>query len=121
MTTQGRAIITGIQILPPTDYGEYRFRRDIAGVISRVMGRKDLTERILSRMTDQGILVWSRTGRMAKVVDPEKSYRIVMKSEGGTKRTMYTGLDEETAYDICRDYGWKVDFGYVWQLEIEEE
>ena len=71
-------------------------------------------------MTELGMLVWSRTGRMAKVVDPEKTYRIMMCSDGGTRKVMYSGLTEEGAYDICRDYGWEVEMGYIWRLEIEE-
>jgi len=80
MTAAGRQIITGIQILPQTNYGPYYFRRDIMKTIDSVMRRKDLTERIMQRMTEQGILVWSKTGRMAKVVDPEKSYKIIGRS-----------------------------------------
>ena len=123
MTAQGQEIITRLTTLPPTDYGEYRFKHDIAGVISRVMGRKDLTEWIMKRMTDQGFLVWSRTGRMARVVDPDRTFRIVMRSEDGTRKVMYSELDEERAFDICRDYGWRValDGGFEWTLEIEEE
>lgn len=120
MTAAGRQIITGIQILPPTNYGPYQFRKD-SREIERVMGRKDLTERIIQRMTEQGILVWSKTGRMAKVVDQEKSFKIVMCSDGGTRKVMYEGLTEEQAYDMARDYGWEVDLGYVWRLQIEEE
>ena len=119
MTAQGRQIITNIQILPPTDYGEFHFKGEIKRTIEGVMGRRDLTEHIMRRMTELGILVWSRTGRMAKVIDPEKSYRIVARSEGGMRKVMYEGLEEEQAFDICRDYGWRVDGG--WQLEIEEE
>ena len=44
-----------------------------------------------------------------------------MYSEGGTRKTMFSGLTEEAAYDMARDYGWQVDLGYVWRLEIEEE
>ena len=76
---------------------------------------------ILARMTDQGYLVWSRTGRMARITNPDQKYRIVMKSWGGTKKVMFENLEKEEALDICRDYGWKVDLGYVWDLEIEEE
>lgn len=72
-------------------------------------------------MTELGMLVWSKTGKMAKVVDTEKTYRVMMCSDGGTRRVMYSGLTEERAYDICRDYGWQVDLGYIWRLEIEEE
>lgn len=51
------------------------------------------------------------------------TYRIVMTSMGGTKRTMYTGLTEKDAVDICEGYGWEAcpDGGYVWDLDIEEE
>ena len=54
-------------------------------------------------------------------MDTEKTYRIMMCSEGGTRKTMFSGLTEEQAYDMARDYGWQVDLGYVWRLEIEEE
>ncbi len=50
-----------------------------------------------------------------------KGLRQLMCSDGGTRKTMYRGLIEEQAYDICRDYGWQVDLGYIWRLEIEEE
>ena len=120
MKAQGREILNRLEVLPATEYGDFRFKRDIAREIERVIG-KEKVERTLQRMTDLGILVWSRTGRMAKVVDPEKTYRIMMCSDGGTRKVMYEGLTEEQAYDICRDYGWEVDMGYVWRLEIEEE
>lgn len=50
-------------------------------------------------------------------------FKIIMKSMGGTRRDMFTGLDYKTAKSICEDYGWEVapDGGYVWDLEIEEE
>lgn len=50
-------------------------------------------------------------------------YRIIMVSLGGTKRTMYTGLTEEVAVEICENLGWTAcpDGGYEWDLEIEEE
>ena len=120
MTAQGQEIMNRLAILPPTNYGDYRFKRDIAATISSVIG-KEKVERTLQRMTDLGMLVWSKTGRMAKVVDPEKTYRIMMCSDGGTRKVMYSGLTEEQAYDMCRDYGWEVDLGYVWRLEVEEE
>ena len=37
MTAAGRQIITGIQILPETNYGEFKFRRDIANTIMQSM------------------------------------------------------------------------------------
>lgn len=122
MTTARRQIITGIQNIN-SDYGPYRFRRDIASVISSMIGAGPKVERTIQRMTDLGILQWSKTGCMAKIVDPDTSYRIMMCSEGGTRRVMYTGLTEEAAYDICRDYGWRAapDGGFEWRLEIEEE
>ena len=73
MTAQGQEIMNRLAILPPTNYGDYRFKRDIAATISSVIG-KEKVERTLQRMTDLGMLVWSKTGRMAKVVDPEKTY-----------------------------------------------
>ena len=120
MTTAGQEIMNRLAILPETNYGPYQFRNTIAKEIERVIG-KEKVERTLQRMTELGILVWSRTGRMARVVDTEKTYRIMMCSDGGTRKVMYEGLTEEQAYDICRDYGWEVDMGYIWRLEIEEE
>ena len=120
MTAQGQEIMNRLAILPETNYGDFRFKKDIAREIERVIG-KEKVERTLQRMTELGMLVWSKTGRMARVVDTEKTYRIIMCSEGGTRKTMYEGLTEEAAYDMCRDYGWQVDLGYVWRLEIEEE
>ena len=53
----------------------------------------------------------------------EKTYRVVMTSWGGTRRTMYDGLSYFEAEEICDGYGWSVapDGGYIWDLEIEEE
>lgn len=121
MTAQGQEIMNRLAILPETNYGPYQFKNTIANTISSVIGAGPKVERTLQRMTELGMLVWSKTGRMARVVDMEKTYRIVMCSDGGTRRTMYTGLTEEQAYDMCRDYGWQVDLGYIWRLEIEEE
>ena len=120
MTAQGQEIMNRLAILPETNYGDFRFKKDIAREIERVIG-KEKVERTLQRMTELGMLVWSKTGRMARVVDTEKKYKIMMCSDGGTRKVMYSGLTEEAAYDICRDYGWEVDLGYVWRLEIEEE
>ena len=52
-----------------------------------------------------------------------KTYKIVMRSWGGTRRDMYTGLTEKEAFDICESYNWVAspDGGYIWDLEIEEE
>ena len=57
-----------------------------------------------------------------KVMGRVPSYKIVMKSWGGTKKDMYTDLTEEEAIEICEGYGWEVapDGGYVWDLEVEE-
>ena len=108
-----------LAVLPETNYGPYRFRRDIAREIERVIGTGPKVKRTMDRMTDLGMLVWSQTGRMAKVINTEQTYRIVMCSDGGSRRVMYTGLTEEQAYDMARDYGWQEDPG--WRLEIEEE
>ena len=122
MTAQGREILNRLEVLPYTSYGPYQFRNTIAVTISSVIGAGPKVERTIDRMTELGLLVWSKTGRMARIVDnTEKSYRIVMCSDGGTRKEMYSGLTEEAAYDMCRDYGWQVDVGYVWRLEIEEE
>ena len=51
----------------------------------------------------------------------EKTYRIVKVSWGGTKRPVYTGLSYKDANAICEQYGWQLNEGYVWDLEIEEE
>lgn len=121
MTAQGQEIMNRLAILPETNYGPYQFKNTIANTISSVIGEGPKVERTLQRMTELGMLVWSKTGKMAKVVDTEKTYRVMMCSDGGTRRVMYSGLTEERAYDICRDYGWQVDLGYIWRLEIEEE
>ncbi len=121
MTATGQEIMNRLAILPETNYGSYHFRRDIAREIERVIGTGPKVKRTIARMTELGMLVWSKTGRMARVVDTEKTYRIVMCSDGGTRKPMYTGLTEEQAYDMARDYGWQVDTGYIWRLEIEEE
>ena len=121
MTAQGREILNRLEVLPETNYGQYQFKHTIADTISSVIGAGPKVERTLQRMTELGMLVWSKTGRMARVVDTEKSFKIMMCSDGGTRKPMYSGLTEEQAYDICRDYGWEVDLGYVWRLEIEEE
>ena len=121
MTAQGQEIMNRLAILPETNYGPYQFKHTIADTISSVIGAGPRVERTLQRMTELGMLVWSKTGRMARVVDTEKTYRIMMCSDGGIRKPMYENLTEEAAYDICRDYGWQVDQGYVWRLEIEEE
>lgn len=50
-------------------------------------------------------------------------FKIVMKSDGGTRRDYSTGLSYDDAYEICECVGWVAspDDGYVWDLEIEEE
>ncbi len=121
MTAAGQEIMNRLKILPETNYGPYQFKRTITNTISSVIGTGPKVERTIARMTELGMLVWSKPGRMARVVDTEKTYRIVMCSDGGTRKPMYTGLTEEQAYDMARDYRWQVDTGYIWRLEIEEE
>lgn len=50
------------------------------------------------------------------------AFRVVMKSWGGTKETLFDGLSEDDAVEICDFYNWEYspDGGYVWDLEIEE-
>lgn len=50
-------------------------------------------------------------------------YKIVMESLGGTTRTMYSGMEYETALEICENLGWIAcpDGGYEWDLFIEED
>lgn len=48
-------------------------------------------------------------------------YKVVMKSWGGTKRDLVTGISYAEALRFCEDADWQYDTGYVWNLEIEEE
>ena len=50
-----------------------------------------------------------------------KTYRVVKTSMGGTRRPVWTGLSYTEAVGLCEFYGWELDEGYVWDLEIEEE
>lgn len=49
-------------------------------------------------------------------------YKIIMRSWGGTRRDLMTGLSLKEATEICESYGWEYDAdgGYIWDLEIEE-
>ena len=100
MTMQGQEIMNRLAILPPTGYGDYRFKRDIKNVISGVLGTTTMTDRTLQRMTDLGLLTWSRTGRMAKVYRAEPTYCVRVHG-----LSIGSGLCETDAYQIAEDYG----------------
>lgn len=54
-------------------------------------------------------------------------FKVVMKSWGGTRRTLMTGLTEKEAFDFCEENHWEWDSpydgdgGYIWDLEVIEE
>ena len=48
------------------------------------------------------------------------NYKVVMSSWGGTKKDLCTDITYEEALEICENYGWEIDEGYVWDLEIDE-
>ena len=49
-------------------------------------------------------------------------YKLVMCSQGGTRKDMYTDLDYDKAVEIAEGFGWIAcpDGGYEWDIEIEE-
>ena len=49
-------------------------------------------------------------------------YKIVMISQGGIRRDMFTDLTYQTALELCEIYDWivRLDGGSEWELEIEE-
>ena len=52
-----------------------------------------------------------------------KTYRIIARSWGGTRKVLDTALTYKEALTICEEHDWIAgsEDGYVWDLEIEEE
>lgn len=49
------------------------------------------------------------------------TFKVQMVSMGGTRKDLYTGLTEHEAVEICESYGWVMDEGYLWDLDIVED
>lgn len=46
-------------------------------------------------------------------------YEVKKCSMGGTRLVVMTGTEQE-CIDFCNAYNWKLDEGYVWDLEVQE-
>lgn len=48
-----------------------------------------------------------------------ETFKIIMRSWGGTEETLYESLTYDQAFAICEAKGWVEDTGYIWDLIIE--